>query len=229
MKTLGILGGMGPEAGLRFCDLLLQKAVADHGATKNADFPHFLLNSLPVPDLIENRDDEEKTVAMVEKGARDLRLAGADVLVMTCNTMHLFADRFQKASGLPFPSVIDAVVTSVKRDHRKKVGILGSLTTMRSRLYVDPLTRLGIEPIQPMLTEQERLVASIQRVIARQATDDDRATASEIIQSLQKRGADAVILGCTELPFIVCPEDQSLPIYDSIEILAERSCDAIYS
>ncbi len=228
MKTLGILGGMGPQASLHFCEKLLELSVKNHGAKTNADYPPFLLKSLPVPDLIESRDDEEKTITMVEKGAHDLRLAGADFLVMTCNTMHLFVDRIRKAGQLPFISLVDSVIQDVKRDGRKKVGVLGSITTMRSGLYADPLTRSGIESLQPTFEEQGRLVAAIQRVIARNATDDDRIVASDIISSLQKRGAEAVILGCTELPFIINPLEQSLSVYNSLEILAERSCETIY-
>ena len=114
MKTLGILGGMGPQAGLRFCSLLLEQARV-HGAKTNADYPHFLLSNLPVPDLITSHDDEEISVRMVEDEIRNLGKAGAGVIVMACNTMHVFADRFIAASDGRFLSMVDEVVRVISK------------------------------------------------------------------------------------------------------------------
>lgn len=226
--TLGILGGMGPHAGLRFCELLLQLSIDRYGAKRNAEFPHFLLSNLPVPDLISSRDDEERTVAMVEAEAKRLEVAGAQLIVLACNTMHLFEDRFRQATTVPFLSLIDAVMLNVQRDGRKKVGLLGSLTTMQSDLYSAPLERAGIELILPPVAEQQELSNCIQSIIAHRSSDRDRGLLHHLIESLHNKGAEAVILGCTELPQIFMPGSVRVPVYDSLHILAEAACAEMY-
>lgn len=226
--TLGILGGMGPHAGLRFCEILLQLSIERYHAQRNADFPHFLLSNLPVPDLISSREDEELTVAMVEAEAKRLEVAGADLIVLACNTMHLFESRFRQATDARFISLIDAVMRNVQRDGRKMVGLLGSMTTMQSDLYSAPLHRAGIELVLPSLTEQQELNRCIQAIIAHRSSDRDRGLLHYLIESLHKKGAEAVILGCTELPQIFMPSSVHVPVYDSLRILAEAACAEMY-
>lgn len=226
--TLGILGGMGPHAGLRFCELLLQLSIDCYGAKRNADFPHFLLSNLPVPDLICSREDEELTVAMVEAEAKRLEVAGAELIVLACNTMHLFQDRFQQATCARFISLIDAVMHNVQRDGRKTVGLLGSMTTMQSDLYSEPLHQAGIELVLPSATEQQELSGCIQTIIAHRSSDRDQAFLRHLIESLHQQGAEAVILGCTELPQIFKPNSVAVPVYDSLRILAEAACAEMY-
>ncbi|MSR87379.1 amino acid racemase [Candidatus Peribacteria bacterium] len=226
--TLGILGGMGPHAGLRFCELLLQLSIDRYGSKRNADFPHFLLSNLPVPDLISSREDEERTVTMVEAEAKRLEVAGAELIVLACNTMHLFEERFRSAIAVPFLSIIDAVMKNVQRDGRKTVGLLGSMTTMQSTLYSAPLQRAGIELILPSPAEQEELTRCVQTIVAHQVGDEERALLRRQMESLHEKGAEAVILGCTELPQILTPDTSGIPVYDSLRILAEAACAAMY-
>ncbi len=226
-KTLGILGGMGPYASLRFCDSLLRLSIENHGATKNADFPHFLLSSLPVPDLIASRDDEEQTVAMAEREMRHLEAGGVDFIVLACSTMHLFEERLKKAVTVPFLSLVTAVMERVSADGHKRVGLLGSRTTMHSVLYAAPLRRLGIETILPTADEETELVACIQDLVGRGANDMARTLLRSFVDSLHTRGAEAVILGCTELPLVI-PQHPSIPVYDSLQILAEAASTEIH-
>lgn len=229
MKTLGILGGMGPYAGLYFCNQLLQLSIEQHGVKRNADFPHFLLSNLPVPDLIADRRDEERTVTMVQEEAKRLEIAGAELMVLVCNTMHLFEDRFRGAITVPFLSLVQAVIQKVEYHKRKRVGLLGSLITMHSDLYATPLQRTGIELLLPTPMEQQNLTRCVQQIVAHQAGDYERSLLNELIQSLQLQGAEAVILACTELPQIFDPKSVTLPVYDSVRILAEVACEAMYA
>jgi aspartate racemase len=220
MNTLGILGGMGPEAGLQFCSYVLELA-RTHGARTNADYPHFLLSNLPVPDLIRDRNAEETAVRMVEEETRRLRTAGADTIVLACNTMHLFADRFVAASDGKFLSMVDAVTAVIRRDGVRRVGLLGSHTTMQSGLYAEPLRSLGVQVILPDETGRKEVVEIIFRIIAGEAGEEDRDRLHAIIAALREQGAEAVLLGCTELPLLVDPSMAGVPVYNSLRILAE--------
>lgn len=217
---------MGPQATVRFYELIVQTSIRKYGVKKNADFPHVLINNIPVPDLINSKKDEEKTVSMVEEEARRLKNAGCTHLAMPCNTMHLYAERFQKTSGLPFISMIDAVVEKIAGDKAKKVVLLGTMTTMKSSLYTDPLQKRGIEVIIPSDEDKEFLGILIHAVIADDVRKEHIRSFAELAIRLSK-DADGILLGCTELPFLAQHLKTVIPIYDSPAILAEKCCEQL--
>lgn len=228
MKTLGILGGMGPHASMTFYRSIIEISALKHGAMKNSDYPHLLISNLPVPDLIHSRESEEVTVRMVEEETRRLALAGAQIMVLACNTMHLFLDRFRRASSVPFLSMIDAVVEAVSRDRRTAVGLLGSATSLRSDLYTRPLVEAGVRCIVPSFSEQELLSTLITENVAGNRNRSDERAVYGIIDRLKEHGAQAIILGCTELPLVLEGGHSSLPVYDSLRLLAEAACREAY-
>lgn len=219
---LGILGGMGPLASSRFYELLIQICTQRFGVTKNSDFPHLLLDSIPVPDLVRSQDDAAIAIQMIEEEAQRLVRAGATFLAMTCNTMHLYEDRIREAVDVPFLSMIAAVTECVRNDGRKRIGLLGSITTMQSPLYRSPLEQSGIEMLVPTEADQETLGTLIHTVIAGHVREPEQKQLHAQIVALARRGCDAVILGCTELPLLVDQERTSIPLYDSLQILAEE-------
>lgn len=226
---LGILGGMGPLASSRFYELFIQISVERFSVTKNVDFPHLLLDSIPVPDLVRSQDDAEVAVQMIEEEAQRLVRAGAMLLAMTCNTMHLYEDRIREAVDVPFLSMIAAVTECVRNDGRKRIGLLGSMTTMQSTLYRSPLERSGIEVLVPADSGQEKLGTLIHAVIAGHVGESERKQLRTQINALMSRGCDAVILGCTELPLLIRQKDVSIPLYDSLQILAGRCAEECFS
>ncbi len=226
-KILGILGGMGPQASIRLYDLIIKKSIQDFCIQKNADMPHILLDNISVPDLVLSRKDEEKTIRIVEKEARRLSKAGATMLALACNTMHLYQDRIQSAAGIPFLSIIDAVVKKVLSSGIKKVGLVGSVTTMRSDLYRKPLEAAGIEVLVPPYTDQDRIGKLIHEIIAGENGRKERDEFADILARLHDTGAEGVILGCTELPFLV-DKKTAIPLFDSLEILSESICKKLF-
>jgi len=225
MKTIGVLGGMGPYASLDFYRMLIEQS---DGRT-NDGFPHILLSNLPVPDYIEDRSREEEAVQMVEAEAQVLENAGADFLVITCNTMHLHLPRFQRAVSIPFLSMTELVVEQVARSGVKRVGILGSPTTLETRLYQDPLSDRGIETLIPNIEDQARITKAILSTVGGQSGEADVSNVLRAIDHLSVIGAEAVILGCTELPVLLRGIEASIPIFRSTEILAEASCIDIFT
>ncbi len=228
-RILGVLGGMGPQASIRFYELLIQISIEKYGVKSNADFPHILLNNIPVPDLVVSQDDEEKGVCMVEEEARRLARAGATVLAMPCNTMHLYAERYKRAAGLPLLSIIEAVLEHVRQDGCKRIALLGSVTTMRSNLYTHPLRESGIDVFLPSENEQQQLGSIIHAVIAGRASQTEEDALHAIVTHLANAGCEAVILGCTELPLVATYISLPLPVYDSLKILALRCCKYLFT
>jgi len=228
MKTAGILGGMGPYASITFYRTLIELSALRFGAVCNEDYPHLLLSNLPVPDLIATRESEETAVRMVEEEILRLQSAGAGFLVLACNTMHLFLDRFRRVSSIPFLSLIDAVVEAVHHDGRRTVGLLGSTTSIRSGLYERPLCEAGIRCVVPLPVEQDLLSSLIANNIAGNVVRSEERAVYDVVDRLRAEGAEAVILGCTELPLALNGGHCSLPVYDSLRLLAETTCREIY-
>ncbi len=227
--VLGVLGGMGPQASARFYELLIQKSIEIFHVEMNEDFPHVLLDNIPVPDLVLSDQDRERAVVLVEQEISRLVSAGALVLAMPCNTMHLFLPRFRLGCDVLFLSMVEAVVEKVVQSSQKHVALLGSLTTMRSDLYIHPLQANGVEVLLPHHDEQMFIGALIHKVIAGQIQPHDVEQLDSIITSLQNRGAESVLLGCTELPLLAKNLDISVPVYDSLDILVSSCCAYIYS
>jgi len=225
-KTAGILGGMGPHASIRFYEAVIQKSQEQYQVEKNHEFPHLLLSNLPVPDLIQDKNAMEQTVHMLHEEARKLEKAGADFLVLVCNTMHHFVD--ESAFNIPFVSMIDSVVEVVKKDGRKKVGLLASKTMTHSGMYQQQLRDRDIETLLLSESDQDELVGIILEYIANKHTSEHLKKLQTFIDSLKQAGAEAVILGCTELPLMITADISSLPVYSSSDILAERTCREIY-
>lgn len=230
MKTVGVIGGMGPQATIRFYQRMIAISQQRFGASRNADFPHMLLSNLPVPDLVTNRRAEQQAVDMVLDEARALERANADFLVLACNTMHLFTEQIRQAVAIPFLSMIDLVTERLVADGMKKVAVLGSITTLTSELYARPLYAANIDVVMPSPDTHFSIGNSILRIIANQQTEEDTVFFCQLIATMkQEQEVQGVVLGCTELPLILPSSVCGLPLYSSLDILAESVCAKIYN
>ncbi|MFA6039420.1 MAG: amino acid racemase [Candidatus Peribacteraceae bacterium] len=228
MQTIGVLGGMGPQASIRFYQLLIGLSESVHGAKRNSDYPHVLLSNLPIPDLISDKQNEKKAVRMLTEEARILAEADADFLVIACNTMHLYIDECREAAGLPVLSMIETVKRRVLEQQHHRVGILGTSTTLRKGLYTTSLQENGVQVVVPVVGDQQRLDVIIKAIIAGSFTALREKELREIIHAIEKEEIDALILACTELPLVISQEYTSVPLYSSLHILAEEACKVMY-
>lgn len=218
-KIIGILGGMGPEASVYLYNTLINLSVKYFGAKNNDDFPEIVLHSIPVPDFISNDKSRLRALKMLKARVLGLNQLNVSFLAIACNTAHILLNKLQKLSNVPFVSMIDEAVRQIKANNHKKVGLLSTPSTMRYGLYQAPLLSLGIKTIIPTTRQQKSLEMIIRKVLENNAKEKHRFALIKIADSLKKRGAEGVILGCTELP-LVFPKKYSLPLYNSVEILA---------
>jgi aspartate racemase len=227
-NAVGVLGGMGPQASIRFYNDVINISIKNYNVKKNGEFPHILLDNIPVPDLVKNKKDQIKTVNLVSKEALKLKIAGAKFIVMPCNTMHLYADKIMKNVNIKFVSMIDSVVAKVKKDNISVVGILGTQTTISSGLYSKVLELNGIKVIEADPKDNKAIANIIHKVIAGRIKNSDKEKFYAIAKKLSKNGAEAIILGCTELPLLLNDKKTAIKFYDSPRILAEKVCENIY-
>ncbi len=214
MKTLGVLGGMGPAATVAF----LARLQALTPATGDADHVRVLMDLNPhVPDRNTRPGEAE-----VELGAmaRRLAAAGAEVLAMPCNTAHAQAAGI-RAAGLPFIDMIAATTAAAKATGAAAIGVLA--TGGGRALYAPALTAAGLTPVLLAEADQARFMALVYAVKAGDVGPERRAEMRALGQALLAAGAGAVIAGCTEVPLLLAPDDLDAPLVDSAEVLA-RAC-----
>ena len=215
-KTIGILGGMGPQASVYLYKLLIDISVSDFGARRNDEYPEILLYSVPVPDFISDSGNKSAVLEMLKDRTDKLKLAGVGFGGIACNTAHVLLPDLEKHSGLRFVSVVNEVAREVKEE---RVGLLGTPSTINSMIYEVALNKHKIEAILPSAKQITLLECVIRRILGGELTEGDRKTLSTITDDLVRRGAEAIIVGCTELP-LVFPRSCKVPVYNSSEILA---------
>lgn len=218
-KIIGILGGMGPEASGYLYKLLIDLSIKHFNAKHNDDFPEVIIHSVPVPDFISSDRKRGKALQMLSERVQQLNKLDISCLSIACNTAHVLLNELQKNSDAPFVSMIDEVVQTVKDNNYKVVGLLGTPSTIRYQLYQKALEANEISTIIPNSKQIKKLERVIRNVLAGKMLKYDTKKLTEIADSLKKRGAEGIILGCTELP-LVFSKKYSLPVYNSVEILA---------
>ncbi len=153
-----------------------------------------------------------------------LRLAGADFGLIATNTMHFVFDEVQQAVQMPLLSIVDATVEAILGAGLRSVGLLGSLFTMRERFFLDVLERAGIAALVPEPGEQLRIHEVIFQELCRgEIRPESRTMFLEVIERLRARGAQGIILGCTEIPLLVQPQHCDLPLFNTALLHAAKA------
>lgn len=225
-KTIGILGGMGPEATAYFFELIIKKTKAD----KDQDHIHVIIDSNPIipPRTDAVLKEGPSPAPFLLEGMRRLRQAGADFVVMPCVTAHYFYPEVEAQEKFPFISLLDESLhwAQKKIPGLKKAGLISSTGTLKSRLFHDAFAKGGIEVIPPEDEEQEQVMEAIfgkKGIKAGFTSGEPKKIIVDTAMKLIRRGAEAVIAGCTEVPLVLKEEDIPVPLIEPLSILAEAS------
>ncbi|HOW85623.1 MAG TPA: amino acid racemase [Candidatus Aminicenantes bacterium] len=226
LRTIGILGGMGPEAGASF----LVRIIRETAAGRDQDHAPVILYSRPqVPDRTRAiLHGGPSPVAALRRGLRALRDAGADFAVMPCVTAHHFHARLAAGAPLPLISLVDETVAAVRkmRPATKTVGLIATTGTVRSGLVARAFAAAGIEVLVPAPRDQERVMAAIygkKGIKAGVTAGPPRTVLLGVAAGLVRRGAQAVMAGCTEVPLALRPGDLTVPLVDPLTIGARAA------
>ncbi|MBU0727610.1 amino acid racemase [Patescibacteria group bacterium] len=214
---------MGPESTAIFYHALIKQCQEQYGAQYDEDYPEIFIYNLPIPDVVEGLKNEQKTLEMLVQGAKKVDSIGVDVLVMPCNTVHYFYPDMAKSISTPFICIFLATAKKIKSEGYKKVGFLATDTTITQKSYDKDFERNGIDLIFP--DEQEKVTSIIMNILAGKKLDEDKTELKRIIQALQEKGAEAIVLACTDLPILLKQEDVNIKIFDTVEILAEATVE----
>lgn len=219
-KTVGILGGMGPEATV---DLFAKIVGATPASTDQEHLRIIIDNNAKIPsrqaNLLGNGEDP---TPLLQATARNLERAGAGFIVMPCNTAHLFFDRVVEAVRIPVLNIADETVEDVLRRFPRiqTIGVLASTATVQLRLYHGKLEARGLRAISPAQADQEIVQSVIFSVKAGDKGPEVREMIRGVAERLAAQGAEALLTACTELPLVLQDGGVGVPVVDPTHALA---------
>jgi aspartate racemase len=225
MKTIGILGGMSPESTTLYYEHITRTYTAQFG---DYGYPEILIYSVNFQKFVDwqhNGQWDQAARAMAEALER-LRLAGADFGLIATNTMHIVFDEVQRAVGMPLLSIVDVTAEAILDAGLQSVGLLGTVFTMSQRFFRDGLERRGITALVPEPGDQQRINEIIYQELCRgDIRPGSRRLFQDIAGRLQSRGAEGIVLGCTEIPLLLEPQHCDLPLFNTAVLHAGKALD----
>ena len=226
MKVLGLIGGLTWEATSGYYETINLRVRAKLGGFHSArcTIYSFDLSDIVTRQLVGEWDETER---LMEVAGESLKDAGVDAIIICTNTMHKSAAAVEKASGLPVLHIADATAERVKAKGITKIGLLGTIFTMEEDFYKERLIdKYGLEVILPDKKQRQRVHHIIYDELCQGVVSDtSRADYVEIIKSMEKAGAEGIILGCTEIGLLIQQKDVELPLFDTVIIHAEWAAD----
>lgn len=224
MKTIGLIGGMSWESTVTYYQIINERIKERLGGLHSAKI---LLYSVDFAEIerCQAAGEWDKSAEILVGAAKSLEAGGADFIVICTNTMHKVLPQIEREVHVPFLHIADATADELIRNNIKKAALLGTKYTMTQDFYKSRLIERGIDVVVP----NEREVEAVNRVIYEELclgiiSEKSRAEYSEIIARLKnEEGAEAVILGCTEIGLLIGPEDSVLPVFDTTLIHASAA------
>jgi aspartate racemase len=225
MKTIGLLGGMSWESTQTYYRLINEGVKARLGGLHSAKLVLFSVDFAEI-EALQHKGDWAATADILSDAALSLQKAGAEFLIIGTNTMHKVAPEIEQAIRIPLLHIADATAKVLAKDGITRVGLLGTRFTMEQAFYRDRLEDAGIEVITPEEAQRDAVHRVIYEELCQgKINSDSRNAYLDIVASLSGRGAQAVILGCTEIGLLIRQADTEVPLYDTTEIHAAQAVE----
>ena len=223
MKTVGLIGGMSWESTIPYYKVINEYVGRELGGLHNA---RIVLYSVEFGELEKymSAGEWDKIENVLTDAAIKLQNAGAEVVLICTNTMHKMFSQIQEKLSVPMIHIADATADELEKQGKRKAALLGTKYTMTEDFYKSRLIKRGFEVLIP----DEEDIKTVNDIIFDElccgvVKDSSRKAYSEIISKLKDKGADSVILGCTEIGILISQEDSVLPVFDTTVIHAESA------
>ncbi|HEV8269661.1 MAG TPA: amino acid racemase [Chitinophagaceae bacterium] len=224
MKPIGLIGGLTYVSTIEYYRYLNQLANEKLGGSETVEVIIHSVNFGEIKKFTE-ADDWKKLLEIMRNAAIELEAAGAGCLLIGANTMHKIADEIQAAIKIPVIHIAEAVAKDILKNGLKKAGLLGTKYTMQLGFYTDHLAKYGIETIIPGQEDVDFLNYTIYNEFGRNLfLPETKARYLKIISALKERGAEGIILGCTEIPILLKQSDCDILLIDTTKI---HSCAGV--
>lgn len=227
MKTVGIIGGLGPETTSEFYLNIIFACQKKEKTTR----PAVIISNVPLPyqieeDAIDKNVGIERCLPFLIKEAKRLEKAGSDFIVMPCNSLHIFIEDIRKSVAIPVLSIIEETVKFIKKNNFSNVGIVSTSVTVKNKLYEEAFFKNNIRYQTPNDLQQAKMGKFIINIVTGQQNNKDREELINIINDFENKNIDCIILACTDLQLLI-PKHQNLKIFDTMKILSEATVEEI--
>ena len=223
MKTIGLLGGMSWESTVTYYQILNREVAGKLGGFHSAKI---LMYNVDFAELEENmsKGNWAGNAAILSDAAKRLESAGADFIVIATNTMHKLVPDIEKNIRIPILHIADTTAERVRKDGLRRVGFLGTKFSMTQDFVIGRLKAAGLEVLIP----DEKDIGLVNDIIFNElclgkVLDASREQYKRIISCMRDRGAEGVVLGCTEIGMLIGEQDSPLPVYDTTIIHAQEA------
>jgi len=214
---IGIVGGLDPETSAKF---LLN--VVTHVRKITGKQPNIILDNISVPTRLERQiilgEKSEELFELLKQSIDRVNKANVDIIVIPCNTVHIFFDRLQRISRAPLINIIGQTMLAAKGC--KKIGVLATTMTVSSGMFQKSCDKHQIKIILPNKKEQKKISKSIIKILNGRTNRKDKKFLESIIEKLAKKGAEAIVLGCTDLDLLINDKSE-IKIIDSTKTLED--------
>lgn len=227
MKTIGLIGGMSWESTIPYYRQINERIKERLGGLHSAKVALYSVDFHEI-ERLQHAGDWDAAGRVLADAARSLKAAGADFLVLCTNTMHKVAPAIEAAVDIPLLHIADPTAEAIRAAGVSTVGLLGTRFTMEQAFYKDRLVeKFGLQVLTPNETDRQVVHRIIyEELCLGQIHDESRQEYRRIIATLVEQGAEAVILGCTEISLLVGPQDASVPLFDTTALHALQAADA---
>lgn len=226
MKIIGLIGGMSWESSLEYYRIINETVKEKLGGFHSAKCLMYSVDFEEVEKLQRQGKWEEATALMIDAAQR-VKRGGADFVVICTNTMHKMAEEVQSSINIPLLHLADVTAERIKAQRLKKVGLLGTKFTMEEDFYKGRLIKKhGLEIIIPDDEEREVINNILYNELCMgEIKKISKDKFKKIIDNLVLKGAEGIILGCTEIPLLIDKEDYEIPLFDTTRIHAEEAVE----
>ena len=225
MKTIGLIGGTSWVSTIDYYRIINQTVNGRLGDNSSAKILLYSVNYEEIASLTR-QGDWSSIEMIIGTAAKNLEIAGAECMLLCANTMHIIAPQVQTRLEIPLLHIADVIVRSIKQNNCKKVLLLGTKYTMEASFYADRLGPEAIEIIVPNAMERELIYDSIYNELGKGIfLPATKQLYIDIIKKYKNEGAEAAILGCTEIPLIINQAECSIPLFDTLFLHATAAAD----
>lgn len=219
MNKIGLLGGLSWVSTAEYYQRLNMLMQEKLGGVASAKIVLESVNRQDYVDAVIERKDEDAACEIILDACRNLENAGAKFIVISCNDVHRFVPYIAPKIGIPFLHIAEVTAQAISKQGIKKVGLLGVIKTMEGIFYPEILAKYGIETLTPNETDKNYIHDQIyNELVMNIFSDSTKKGYIEVIERLHNAGAEGVVLGCTEIPLLLKPEEIGIPSFATTEL-----------
>lgn len=223
MKSVGVIGGLGPETTAEFYLEVIFKCQK----LNITERPLIVISSVPLlfeieRDLITSNTGTERYIPFLISEAQRLEKSGVDFLVMPCNSLHVFINEIRNAVSIPVLSIVEETVRHLKENRLSRVGLISTSATVANNVYETKLKESSIDFVAPNELQKAKMDKIIQRLIEGEHLNKDREEILDVAHDLAAQNVDCIALACTDLQLLL-PSSERVPIFDTMKILADAT------